>query len=185
MQQEPCWLVTARLSATTCSRLAVSPEQQPFVAVTAQRAENNSTIFLPDGSSVEVPSAALDAANPELQDDLDDIGKLSHLNEACLFHLIATRYLVGRHIYTSAGPVLVALNPFTPQPALYSTSKLEAYQRHSAAADGSSAEPHVFALAATAFQGLVSRGVSQSIAINGESGAGKVCEPGRESASLD
>ena len=147
------------------------------MAVTAQRTEKASTVLLPDGSSVEVPSAALDAANPELQDDLDDIGKLSHLNEACLFHLVATRYLTGRHIYTSAGPVLVALNPFTPQPALYSTSMLEAYQRHSTAADGGGAAPHVFALAATAFQGLISRGISQSIAINGESGAGKVCEP--------
>jgi myosin heavy subunit len=86
--------------------------------------------LLADGANeFQVPLNALDPANPALQDSVDDIGRLSHLNEATLYHLIASRFLVGKAIYTRAGPVLVALNPFSPQPKLYATQVLESYQR--------------------------------------------------------
>ena len=122
-----------------------------------------------------VPPSAVVPANPALQDQLDDIGELSHLNEPALFHLVASRY-ARRQIYTRAGPVLVAVNPYSPQPALYSKLVLEAFQRRStsgANGAGSGVPPHVWEVASAAFEDLVARGASQSIAINGESGAGK------------
>ena len=40
-----------------------------------------------DGSETTALASELLAANPEIQDDCDDIGRLSHLNEAALLHL--------------------------------------------------------------------------------------------------
>ena len=136
-------------------------------------------------SSAEVPLQCLEPANARVQDGVDDIGKLSELNEPALYHLVAARFLVHRKMYTRAGPVLVALNPFAQQPKLYATDVLEAYQRRAkfveentaAAAEGeegvAAAAPHIYEIAASAYQGLLSRNKSQSVVINGESGAGK------------
>ena len=92
-------------------------------------------------------------------------------------------------VYTRCGPLLVALNPFEQQINLYATDVLEAYQRRAkfveqnvasaAEADDSTprtsaAAPHIYEIAAAAYQGLLSRGTSQSVVINGESGAGKI-----------
>jgi len=127
---------------------------------------------------LDVPVAALSPANAVLQDGAEDIGQLSHLNEAAMYHLIAVRFVDSRKMYTRAGPVLVAMNPFAAQPKLYATDVLEAYQRRakSVEEDGAGAHdsaPHIYEIAAAAYQGLLSRGRSQSVVINGESGAGK------------
>ena len=83
-----------------------------------------------EGSELElsVHAEAVAPANPAFQDDLDDVSQLSHLNEATLLHHIASRYLEQQQIYTRAGPVLVAMNPFTRLPELYSDAQLARYQ---------------------------------------------------------
>jgi len=83
-----------------------------------------------DGSELElsVHADAVAPANPAVQDDLDDVSQLSQLNEATLLHHIASRYLEQQQIYTRAGPVLVAMNPFTRLPELYSDVQLARYQ---------------------------------------------------------
>ncbi len=189
---EPCWIVVDRLPGSLAAKIGAKGEGQPFFVraepvkrswlgslTGAASADATSLLVRTEAGELEVPKAALVPANATIQDEVDDIGALSHLNEPSLFHLVAARYRM-RHIYTRAGPVLVAINPFQPMPALYATSVLEAYQRASdAAADSISADggpasaPHVFEIAATAFRDLLARGRSQSVVINGESGAGK------------
>ena len=135
-----------------------------------------------EGSDLElsVLAEALAPANPAFQDDLDDVSQLSNLNEATLLHHIASRYLEQEQIYTRAGPVLVAMNPFTRLPELYSDEQLARYQTSTAAAaaeQGSVTQhappPHVYEVAGVAYNSLRLRGASQSVVINGESGAGK------------
>ena len=186
---EPTWLVLSRIPPATAARLKAT-DDQPFIRAEKLQPKRswlggsssedtaNVTIRCAAGE-LDVAKSALEPANATIQDSVDDIGALSHLNEPSLFHLIAARY-AERHIYTRAGPVLVALNPFTPVPSLYTTSVLEAYQNASASSTAdallSRAEPdppHIFEIAATAFRDLLARGRSQSVVINGESGAGK------------
>ena len=162
------WLVVDRLPTSLRARWP----QQPFVAIERR---GDGSICLPDGTKLDgaILADALDPANPALQDSVDDIAKLSHLNEPCLYHLVSVRFLKRRLIYSCAGPVLVVLNPFTPVPELYSHDVLTAYHRGSLDPEVPSPPPHVYGIAAAAFQGLLSRATSQSICINGESGAGK------------
>ena len=135
-----------------------------------------------EGSELElsVHAEAVAPANPAFQDDLDDVSQLSHLNEASLLHHIASRYLEQHQIYTRAGPVLVAMNPFKRLPALYSDEQLARYQTSTAAAaaeEGGAPQhappPHVYEVAGVVYNSLRLRGASQSVVINGESGAGK------------
>ena len=131
-----------------------------------------------EGSELElsVHAEAVAPANPAFQDDLDDVSQLSHLNEASLLHHIASRYLEQHQIYTRAGPVLVAMNPFKRLPALYSDEQLARYQTSTAAAaaeEGGAPQhappPHVYKVAGVVYNSLRLRGASQSVVINGES----------------
>jgi len=71
-------------------------------------------------------------------------------------------------IYSSVGPVLIAMNPFAELP-VYGKEWMEAYQK---ADVGAPLPPHCYRTAAEAFQGLRRRG-HQAVVICGESGAGK------------
>ncbi|KAJ2800851.1 Myosin type-2 heavy chain 1, partial [Coemansia helicoidea] len=105
--------------------------------------------------------------NPAVQEGIDDLTSLSHLNEPAVLHNLQVRY--GQHsIYTYSGIVLVALNPFA-RVALYSQDTLEAY----AGRMRGELEPHLFAISEDAFQGMVRDKRNQTIIVSGESGAGK------------
>ncbi|KAJ2713792.1 Myosin type-2 heavy chain 1, partial [Coemansia spiralis] len=105
--------------------------------------------------------------NPAVQEGIDDLTSLSHLNEPAVLHNLQVRY--GQHnIYTYSGIVLVALNPFA-RVALYSQDTLEAY----AGRMRGELEPHLFAISEDAFQGMVRDKRNQTIVVSGESGAGK------------
>ena len=71
-----------------------------------------------------------------------------------------------RKIYSRAGQILVAVNPFSLVNGLYKQQVMDDYK-----ADVSSNAPHIYEIAEKAFRGV--RGHSQAIVINGESGAGK------------
>ena len=122
-----------------------------------------------DGKEIEVPRAQVELACRG-QENSDDIAELSSLNEPSLLELVKTRY-EAKSIYTRAGPVLVAVNPYTDVSQLYAAEVRETY-RHAASVSDGSVPPHVYETAARAFQSLI-KGKAQSIIINGESGAGK------------
>ncbi|KAJ6366005.1 hypothetical protein OIU77_002555 [Salix suchowensis] len=124
-----------------------------------------STISLPDGKVLKVKTESLVAANPDILDGVDDLMQLSYLNEPSVLYNLQYRYNRDM-IYTKAGPVLVAINPFKEVP-LYGNNYIEAYKNKSMES------PHVYAITDTAIREMIRDEVNQSIIISGESGAGK------------
>lgn len=124
-----------------------------------------SVVILSNGNIVKVSTSMLLPANPDILEGVDDLIQLSYLNEPSVLHNLQHRY-VRDMIYTKAGPVLVAINPFKDIP-LYGNKFIEAYRLKLRD------NPHVYQMADAAFGAMVRDGVNQSIIISGESGAGK------------
>ncbi|VFQ75002.1 unnamed protein product [Cuscuta campestris] len=124
-----------------------------------------SVISLPEGKVLKVKSENLLPSNPDILDGVDDLMQLSFLNEPSVLNNLQYRYSRDM-IYTKAGPVLVAINPFKKVP-LYGNNHIESYRRKSIDS------PHVYALTDNAMREMVRDEVNQSIIISGESGAGK------------
>lgn len=124
-----------------------------------------SLIAFPEGKVLKVNSESLLPANPDILDGVDDLMQLSYLSEPSVLYNLQYRYNRDK-IYTKAGPVLVAINPFKKVP-LYGEDYIEAYRRKRIDS------PHVYAIADTAIREMVRDEVNQSIIISGESGAGK------------
>ncbi|CAO2814085.1 unnamed protein product [Amaranthus hypochondriacus] len=124
-----------------------------------------SIISLPEGKVLKVQTDCLLPANPDILDGVDDLMQLSYLSEPTVLYNLQYRYDRDM-IYTKAGPVLVAINPFK-KVQLYGNEYIEAYQRKSIQS------PHVYAIADTALREMKRDEVNQSIIISGESGAGK------------
>lgn len=105
--------------------------------------------------------------------DTDDLTQLRQLDDITMLECLSMRFFLNR-IYTNTGPVLLAVNPFTPIPDLYSPHAVRTHRN-------GSKSPHVFRIAQNAYQGMIdalldhrgSRLRNQSILISGESGAGK------------
>ncbi|CAI8601725.1 unnamed protein product [Vicia faba] len=124
-----------------------------------------SVISLPDGKVSKVKDESLVPANPDILDGVDDLMQLSYLNEPSVLYNLQHRYNQNM-IYTKAGPVLVAVNPFKKVP-LYGIDYIEAYKRKA------NESPHVYAITDSAIREMTRDEVNQSIIISGESGAGK------------
>ncbi|KAG2537346.1 hypothetical protein PVAP13_9NG117300 [Panicum virgatum] len=91
--------------------------------------------------------------------------QLSYLSEPSVLYNLQYRYSQDM-IYTKAGPVLVAVNPFK-NVSLYGTEYIDAYRNKTMDS------PHVYAIADAALREMKRDEVNQSIIISGESGAGK------------
>ena len=80
------------------------------------------------------------------------------------------RFMTDR-IYTNIGDILISVNPFKMLP-LYTPQVMETFR---SASTISEMPPHVYSVAAAAYDGLIDseHHDSQSVLISGESGAGK------------
>ncbi|CAI0416405.1 unnamed protein product [Linum tenue] len=125
----------------------------------------NESVITSDGKVLTVKSDSLVPANPDILDGVEDLMQLSYLNEPSVLYDLQYRYNQDM-IYTKAGPVLVAINPFKKVP-LYGNDFIEAYRNKA------TENPHVYAIADTAIREMIRDEVNQSIIISGESGAGK------------
>ncbi|GER46091.1 myosin 2 [Striga asiatica] len=118
---------------------------------------------------------------------VDDMTKLAYLHEPGVLHNLKSRYDINE-IYTYTGSILIAVNPFQRLPHLYDSHMMAQYK---GAAFGE-LSPHPFAVADAAYRQvslfiynslskfayicielMINEGVSQSILVSGESGAGK------------
>ncbi|XP_050206968.1 myosin-6-like [Mercurialis annua] len=99
---------------------------------------------------------------------IDDMTKLAYLHEPGVLQNLRSRYDMNE-IYTYTGNILIAVNPFRRLPHLYDSHMMAQYK---GAAFGE-LSPHPFAVADAAYRLMINDGVSQSILVSGESGAGK------------
>ncbi|KAL7251326.1 hypothetical protein ACSBR1_013207 [Camellia fascicularis] len=99
---------------------------------------------------------------------VDDMTKLAYLHEPGVLYNLKCRYDMNE-IYTYTGSILIAVNPFKRLPHLYDRHMMEEYK---GAAFGE-LSPHPFAIADAAYRQMINEGISQSILVSGESGAGK------------
>ncbi|XP_009603975.1 myosin-2-like isoform X2 [Nicotiana tomentosiformis] len=123
------------------------------------------TVLLSDHSIVTVPVGELLPANPDVLEGVDDLMQLSYLNEPSVLHNLQHRYAQDI-IYSKAGPVLIAINPFKDI-QLYGDEFVTAYRQKLLN------DPHVYSIADTAYDRMMEDETSQSIIISGESGSGK------------
>lgn len=105
--------------------------------------------------------------NPKNLEGIEDMARLSHLNEPSVLHNL--RYRFDKNIiYTYSGLFLVAINPYK-ELGLYSSQMVEKYKGKRR----EDIEPHVFTIADTAYRQMLQTGINQSMLVTGESGAGK------------
>ncbi|KAL0320708.1 UNVERIFIED_CONTAM: Myosin-2 [Sesamum radiatum] len=122
-------------------------------------------VRLSDGNIVTVPTQELLPANPDILEGVNDLVQLSYLNEPSVLHNLQCRYSKDT-IYSKAGPVLLAVNPFKDvEPS--GNDFITAFRQKLLDS------PHVYAVAETAYNEMMTDEIDQSIIISGESGSGK------------
>ncbi|XP_036411404.1 unconventional myosin-IXb [Megalops cyprinoides] len=104
---------------------------------------------------------------PPRHEDFDDLCNLPVLNEDGILDNLRTRFQ-KKKIYTYAGSILIAINPFKFLP-IYNPKYVKMYENHQLG----KLEPHIFAIADVAYYAMLRKHVNQCIVISGESGSGK------------
>ncbi|KAF2078544.1 hypothetical protein CYY_000168 [Polysphondylium violaceum] len=120
-----------------------------------------------DDRELKIPVGKVFYKNPDILEGVDDLSSLSHLHEAAILHNLHHRYNYNQ-IYTYIGKILIAINPYTSLP-IFGKEMISAYYGKSLGM----LSPHVYAVAEDSFRDMRIDGVSQSILVSGESGAGK------------
>ena len=100
-----------------------------------------------------VPLQDAEPANPESLSASPDLTALTQLNEPSILSALQQRYATDV-IYTTAGPVLIALNPCKPLD-IYEASVVDKYRRVQSDLDAARQAPHIFLNAGKAFRDMV------------------------------
>ena len=84
-------------------------------------------VFFSDGDSITLSDNSKPLVTDSPAAAIDDLVRLPHLHEASVLHALVARYKRGI-IYTRTGHrILLALNPFEPQPELYGPAVIAKY----------------------------------------------------------
>ena len=122
----------------------------------------------------DVPRPDVFPANPAMLDKARDLTSLSYLNEPSILRCVRDRYAAD-DVYTDAGPVLVAVNPFKDvSETLYGDAVIEKYVREASARSADTeSDPHVYKVVVAAYRDMLANQKNQALVVSGESGAGK------------
>ncbi|KAM9461335.1 unconventional myosin-IXb isoform 4-T5 [Clarias gariepinus] len=104
---------------------------------------------------------------PRCREDFNDLCNLPILNEDTILANLRSRFQ-NKKIYTYAGSILVAINPFKFLP-IYNPKYVKMYENHQLG----KLEPHIFAIADVSYYTMLHKRINQCIVISGESGSGK------------
>ena len=149
-------------------------EEATVTTLASTPTKRRTTVKTSSGSTLVIPARDLFPANPPILDAADDLTKLSYLNEPSILHDLRLRY-ASDDVYTRAGPVLIAVNPFKRlDGTLYGPDVMRAHGHGASGASGAAATPpHVYATAAAAYRDMMASKKNQAVVVSGESGAGK------------
>lgn len=147
------------------------------------RSETVVTLPLGESSSEFELVKLRNLSDDDASDHVYDLITLNHLHEPAILCCLQARFM-NNQIYTSTGPILIAVNPFKNL-GIYSASNVGVYKMAGEEAAKLKTEfslpPHVFKIADVAYRSMLlsySHGqaskVNQSILVSGESGAGKI-----------
>ena len=100
---------------------------------------------------------------------VENMDDMVHLHEAAVLDNLRKRFERDL-IYTSTGPILIAMNPFKRLP-IYANELMQA--THAKLMSETPCEPHVFTTVGESYIAMRETGENQSMVICGESGAGK------------
>lgn len=117
---------------------------------TLQTVGTSCSVSLDCGTLITAKKAKVVPANPTLLDSVLDLTHLSFLNQPSILHSLKQRY-ASDAIYTHAGPVLIAINPFKAVP-LYSVDHAQHYKGRSNLEITEGYEPHVYLTADKAYK---------------------------------
>ncbi|KAL9685470.1 hypothetical protein QQ045_022920 [Rhodiola kirilowii] len=130
---------------------------------------DNIKVLCTSGKTVIVKASSVYPKDTEAPScGVDDMTKLAYLHEPGVLQNIRSRYDMNE-IYTYTGSILIAVNPFQRLPHLFDSQMMSQYK----GADLGELSPHPFAIADAAYRVMINEGVSQSVLVSGESGAGK------------
>jgi len=112
-------------------------------------------------------AAEVGRVNPPKFEKCEDMVNLTFLNDASVFWNLKTRYQ-AKMIHTYSGLFVVVVNPYKRYP-LYThrVAKIYLGKRRN------EVPPHLWAIAETAYRGMMNNTKDQAMLITGESGAGK------------
>ncbi|XP_061594284.1 si:zfos-588f8.1 isoform X3 [Cololabis saira] len=146
------------------------PQSLGFYFLLQERNHDGSIHYVhlpPLSKEQEVQRLAARGFLPPPQDDFADLCNLPVLNEDRILNNLRTRFH-KKKIYTYAGSILIAINPFKFLP-IYNPKYVKMYENHQLG----KLEPHIFAIADVAYYAMLRKKVNQCIVISGESGSGK------------
>ena len=105
--------------------------------------------------------------NPPKFEKCEDMVNLTFLNDASVFWNLKTRYQI-KMIHTYSGLFVVVVNPYKRYPIYtHRVAKIYLGKRRN------EVPPHLWAIAETAYRGMLTNCKNQAMLITGESGAGK------------
>ncbi|XP_040039727.2 unconventional myosin-IXb isoform X4 [Gasterosteus aculeatus] len=145
------------------------PQSLGFYFLLQERNHDGSIryVHLPPVTKAQEAQLADRGFLPPPQDDFADLCNLPVLNEDSILNNLRTRFY-KKKIYTYAGSILIAINPFKFLP-IYNPKYVKMYENHQLG----KLEPHIFAIADVAYYAMLRKRVNQCIVISGESGSGK------------
>ncbi|KAM6922105.1 unconventional myosin-IXb isoform 2-T2 [Xenentodon cancila] len=146
------------------------PQSLGFYFLLQERNHDGSIHYVhlpPLSKEQEVQRLAARGFLPPPQDDFADLCNLPVLNEDSILNNLRSRFH-KKKIYTYAGSILIAINPFKFLP-IYNPKYVKMYENHQLG----KLEPHIFAIADVAYYAMLRKKVNQCIVISGESGSGK------------
>ncbi|OXU31521.1 hypothetical protein TSAR_014275 [Trichomalopsis sarcophagae] len=163
LAQEQAWLASERIwllhrgGFTPASRCGPA---DPDTGKLRIRLTNSGEELLVDEEDVE-------KANPPQFDRAEDLSQLRFLNESSVLHTLRQRY-ASNLIHTYAGESMIVINPIAPL-AIYSEKVVQMFK----GCKSEDMPPHVYAMAQSAYRGMLATRRDHSLVFLGRSGGGK------------
>ena len=144
-------------------------QNDQWILGTLLNSDNSISYVKVNDETVQINSKYVFHTSYENPLDVEDLIKLSHLNEPSVLNTLELRYKNNK-IYTDTGPVLIAINPFK-QLDIYTDSDKTKYNTEDRSFNNE--DSHVYKIAQKALYNLLQNNMNQTILASGESGSGK------------